>query len=176
MHARSLSLFRGPRSSAQKPVCSSVLADPWVPPVGTIPPNRPCSPPWTRPRPHVFRQRPPHARAFSGPRPHSLALPCSVAPSAEHPHPHSRSVRALRELRRRSFCGRRRVLAVSVASLSSVSSPEVWDTLLFAPNPSGLPGPRSPAFSPCSRCPTAVNPCPCLAPDAVRESPSLPSR
>jgi hypothetical protein len=42
----------------------------------------------------VFPGHDPRARAFSRPRPRSLALPRSVAPLAEHPLPLSRSAHA----------------------------------------------------------------------------------
>jgi hypothetical protein len=91
------------------------------------PPNRPRSSPWTRPRPRVSRQDP-RAQAFSGPRPRSLTLPCSVEPSAEHPRPLSRSAHAHGvpsplSVVSRLFGGRRRAPTMSVASVSSALSP-----------------------------------------------------
>jgi hypothetical protein len=55
-----------------------------------------------------FPATPPRAQAFSGARPHSLALPRSVAPSVEHPRPLSRSTHAPVKLAvvHRLFCGR----------------------------------------------------------------------
>jgi hypothetical protein len=44
--------------------------------------------------------------------------------------------------------------------VSSASSPAAWDILRFAPNPSGSPGLRSSASSPCSRSPATVDPRP----------------
>jgi hypothetical protein len=51
------------------------------------------------------------------------------------------------------FRDHRRVFAASVASVSSAPSPATRDTFWFAPSLSVSPGPRSPAFSPCSRSP-----------------------
>jgi hypothetical protein len=63
------------------------------------------------------------------------------------------------------FRGRRRVYVTSVASVSSAPSPAMRDTFRFAPSLSISPGPRSPAFSPCSQSP----------PPSTRGIPTSPS-
>jgi hypothetical protein len=97
-----------------------------------------------RGRAHIrtFSGHDPCTQAFFGHRPHSLALPHSVAPLAEH----SRSARAPRELCRRSLWSRAHfavAVVVSIASVSSALSPAIWDALRFAPSPSSSLGPRS---------------------------------
>jgi hypothetical protein len=59
---------------------------------------------------------------------------------------------------RRLFYGRRRARVAPVASVSSASPSATRDTPRFAPSPSGLPGPRSPEFSQCSRSSATIDP------------------
>jgi hypothetical protein len=142
-HACPLSLIRGSRSSAQKPVRSPApsltlgarLSDP-------SPPNRPRSPPWTRPRPRDFWPRP-HA-------PEPFLDPALVhSPSPAQLRPQSSTLALFLALRARlrvplplamvspPFRRRRRALAVSVALVSSALSPATRDAPRFAPFPYG---------------------------------------
>jgi hypothetical protein len=102
VHARSLSLFCGPRSSAQKPVRSPVpslthgvcLSDP-------SPPNCLCSAPWTRTGPRDFRPRPHVPEPFLD---HTLVH--SPSPAQLRPQPStlalSLTLRVPREFHRRT--------------------------------------------------------------------------
>jgi hypothetical protein len=87
IHARALalSILWSLSVSVETRSIACPLSDPWGPSVGPFPSELlvPC--------PRNFWSCPPHARAFSGPCPCSLALPHSVAPSAEQPRPLSRS-------------------------------------------------------------------------------------
>jgi hypothetical protein len=65
-----------------------------------------------------FPATPPRVRSFSRARTHSLALPCSVAPSTEHPRPLSRSASA-----HEAHHGPPRVRCGSMLILRSPSSP-----------------------------------------------------
>jgi hypothetical protein len=170
LHARKHSL-----SVPQAPLVSSVapslvvLSVTWAPPVGTV-----CPPPPELPKLSVvdvptiarFPTTPPHDRAFSGARSHSLALPRLVAPSTEHPRPLSRSARTPVKLGGPSsfimvpcsFCRRRRTLGVSIASVSFAPSPANQDTPRFAPFPSVSLSPCSPVLSLHCRSSAAVDP------------------
>jgi hypothetical protein len=115
-----------------------------------------------------------HVRAFSGhvlaPAPRLSLAPCSptsphsLAPSAEPPLALSLALRARPEPRHRPPTSAARstvaveLPAASVAPVSSALSPATWNTLRFSPNPSGLPGPRSPEFLLCSRSSATVAP------------------
>jgi hypothetical protein len=99
-HARpSLFVLWSPRVSVDRPFARRSLCS-----VGPAYRNRPPlrtarAPPWMRPHQRVSRPHPTCPSLFWS-RPHSLALPRSVAPPAEHPHPFSLTLRARREARR----------------------------------------------------------------------------
>jgi hypothetical protein len=109
------------------------------------------------PTSHVSRP-PPHAPdLLLAPTPHSLTPLTQLRPQPNTLAP-SLALRAqgappLLTKVRRPFYGRRRAIAVPVASVSSASSSATQDTPWFAPSPSGSPGPRSPKSSLCSRSP-----------------------
>jgi hypothetical protein len=140
-HARSLSLFRGPRSSAQKPVRSPVpsltrgarLSDPSSP-------NRPRSLPWTCPRPRDFWPRPHTPEPFLDPAlVHSpflaqFALSRAPLPSLSL-YARAQGVLPPLAVVSRPFCSRRRAIAVSVALVRSALSTATRDAPRFAPPP-----------------------------------------
>jgi hypothetical protein len=169
-HARLISLSRGPHSSARLPIRSPALSVPWAPPVRAL-----C-------HGHTHdRAFPGHARlarTFSGARTHSLALPRSVAPWAEHPRPLSRSARASVKLAVvcRPFCGRRWVFAAPIASVNSAPSPATWDTSWFAPSSSGSSCPLLRAYLLGSWSSAAVDPRPPYVPVVAQVLQSLHSR
>jgi hypothetical protein len=112
-------------------------------------------------RAHVscFPTTPPHARPPSKPAPTrslpSLSSTPQLTPShlslALRTHPWSTVVVC------RPFRGRRRAPVVSIAPVSSASSPATQDTLWFAPNTSISLCSRSPDFSPHSRASATVD-------------------
>jgi hypothetical protein len=174
------SLSRGPARQPSRPFTRPLSLTGGSCLSNLSPPNHSRSSLWTRPRPRVSCHDP-RARAFSGPRPRSLALPRSVEPSAEHPRPlscsaHAHGVPPPLAVVSRLFCDHRRAPTVSVASVSSALSPKTRDTPRFAPNSSCLLGPRSPAYSPCSRSPTAVDPTSPYIPAVAQALLSLYSR
>jgi hypothetical protein len=108
----------------------------------------------------------PHAPdPFSRARTHSLTTLAQLCPQQTPsllslaPHTHLWSSVVVR----RPFRARLRASVTFVASVSFASSPATRDTLWFAPSLSVSPGPRSPAFSPCSRSSAAIDPrLPCV--------------
>jgi hypothetical protein len=104
----SLFVPRAPHVSIDYPFARCSLRS-----VGPVYRNRPPEPPALSavdaPTTARFLTTLPRARAFSGARPHSLALPRLVAPPAEHPRPLSLSLctRAMKlAVVRRPFYGR----------------------------------------------------------------------
>jgi hypothetical protein len=124
--------------------------------------------------PMIPRRGRAHDHAFSGhvlapvslfnPAPYLPTSPPSLAPSAKPPRPLSISAHVTRELRHHpptsAACSMVAMEqpATSVAPVSSALSPATWNTPRFAPNPSSLPGPRSPEFFLCSRSSATVAP------------------
>jgi hypothetical protein len=94
-----LSLIRGPRSSAQNPVCSPALSLTRGSRLSDPSPLNHRALTVDTPTTSRFPATPPRAQAFSGPRPHSLALPRSGVSSTEHTRPLSRSAHVPRKFR-----------------------------------------------------------------------------
>jgi hypothetical protein len=144
-------------------------------------PNRPRYSSWTRPRPRVSQPRPTRPSFFWTPpsfiRPSPLRCALSRAPSPSLSlYAHAQGVSSPLAVVSRPFCGRRRALAMFVASVSSTLSPAIRDALRFAPSPSGSPGPRSLELSSNSRRATTVDPSPRCVPATVQGSQNLSSR
>jgi hypothetical protein len=130
--------------------------------------SRPCPSSWTHPRPRVSRPRPPRLSPFLQPtHSHSLLWP-SCAPSRPpsrslslytHPGSSTAARRGLALVLRLPLSPHRvRCLGEFRIVVSSLRHPSV------PPNPSGLPSPCSPEFSPCNRSSATVDPrCPCVS-------------
>ena len=173
-----ISLSCGPRASALTTRSLAALSILWAPPVGTVPPNRPRSPPWTRPRPRVFRPCHHTVEPLSGARPHCLAPLAQLCPQPNtlalslSPYARSQEVSPLAVVPS-PFYGRRRAPAVSVAPVSSALSPATWNASRFTLSPSDSLGPRSLERFLRSRRAAVVDSRPRHAQDTVREPMSL---
>jgi hypothetical protein len=136
--------------------------------------------PWTRPRPCVLR---PHSRTHAPFEPRALlahlpslicALYQTLSPSLSL-CPHVQGAPPPPAIDRCLFCGHRRVLAPSSATMSFALLSAARDTLRCALSLSVSSGPRSPKQSSRSQSPAAVapsNPCASVVASRLQRFPS----
>jgi hypothetical protein len=179
--ALALSVPWSPLVSAETRSLARSLSDSWGPSVGPFLSEPPALPSVDVPTSARFLATPPHARAFSGPRPRSLALPRSVCPQ-----PSTLALSLALRARPGSSAAARRGLAPVLQSPSSHRRVRCLGKICLIDcnpgrssvrtSPSGSLGLRSPELSSRSQRAATVNPSPRCVPATIQGSQNLSSR